>query len=305
MAHTQNIDLFTLMETFGCEDKCREYLEELRWPEGPVCPRCGCTTISRIKARNQFDCDACRYQFSVKSGTIFHDSHLPLRKWFAAVYLMCESKKGMSANQLKRTLKVAYKTAWYLCHRIREAMRDADESPLRGIVEADETFLRTTQGRRARWNDYRRQHRDHSLILGAIERGGDIKLRVEHRRTKETLHGFVKDSVCPENTEAVYTDELPAYSGLETDKMRHETINHGDEEYVRGDVHTNSIESAFSLFKRSIVGAYHQVSEKHLDAYLSEFEFRFSNRKNPYLFRDTILRLIEADKLEYKKLTAK
>src|ERR671937_412992 len=136
-----DVNLVSLIEDFGSEDKCRAYLEELRWPDGIECPRCEGRTISRIHKRKQFDCDSCRYQFSVTAGTVFHDSHLPLWKWFLATYLMCESKKGVSANQLKRTLGVSYKTAWYLCHRIRHAMGDDDAPPLDGIVEADETYV--------------------------------------------------------------------------------------------------------------------------------------------------------------------
>src|SRR2546426_7117660 len=136
---TQDVNLVQLIEDFGSEDKCRAYLEALRWPNGVHCTRCGSAKISRIKARDQFDCDSCRYQFSVRAGTIFHDSHLPLWKWFLAVYVMGESKKGVSANQLKRMLGVSYKTAWYLCHRIRATM--TNEGFLAGIIEADETYI--------------------------------------------------------------------------------------------------------------------------------------------------------------------
>src|SRR6266540_3700902 len=137
----QDIDLPALIEQFGTEDKCRTYLEGLRWPDGVRCPRCQSAKISRIAKREQFDCDSCRYQFSVTAGTIFHDSHLPLWKWFLAVYVIGESKKGISANQLKRMLHVSYKTAWYMCHRIRSAMRDDMAELLTGIVEADEAHF--------------------------------------------------------------------------------------------------------------------------------------------------------------------
>src|SRR5882757_4532659 len=137
----QQMDLRKLMEAFDTKAECREYLEGLRWPKGLSCPRCKGETISRIQKRDQFDCDSCRYQFSVMSGTIFHDSHLPLIKWFAAVYLLCESRKGMSANQLKRMLGISYKTAWYLCHRIRHAMKRANVEKLTGTVEVDETYV--------------------------------------------------------------------------------------------------------------------------------------------------------------------
>src|SRR5918997_2042875 len=138
---TTDMNMMQLMERFGSEDKCHAYLEALRWPEGVKCPRCQSDKISRIHERRQFMCDGCTYQFSVRVGTIFHDSHLPLSKWFVAVYLMGESRKGVSANQLKRTLGVAYKTAWYLCHRIRAALKEVDAQLLKDIVEADETFV--------------------------------------------------------------------------------------------------------------------------------------------------------------------
>src|SRR5688572_701999 len=136
---TADINLVSLIDRFHSDDAAREFLEKLRWPDGIVCPRCGGKTISRIVKRDQFDCDSCRYQFSVTAGTIFHDSKLPLWKWFLAAYIMSESKKGVSANQMKRMIGVSYKTAWYLCHRIRAAMKDGNALPLTGIVEADET----------------------------------------------------------------------------------------------------------------------------------------------------------------------
>ena len=136
-----SVNLCTLIEQFGSEDKCRAYLEALRWPDKVKCPRCKARKDFEDRKRNQFDCDACRYQFSVTAGTIFNDSHLPLWKWFLCVYLLCESRKGMSANQIKRTLGISYKTAWYLCHRIRAAMKEVNPEPLDGIVEMDETFV--------------------------------------------------------------------------------------------------------------------------------------------------------------------
>ena len=136
---TADVNLISLIERFGDDDKCREYLERLRWPSGVACPRCGDTSVSEIADRHQWDCNSCRYQFSVTAGTIMHGSHLPLFKWFVAIYLMCESKKGISANQLKRTIGVSYKTAWHLCHRIREAMgNDPFTGPtLFGVIEVD------------------------------------------------------------------------------------------------------------------------------------------------------------------------
>jgi transposase-like protein len=292
------IDLPELIERFGSEDRCRDYLEALRWPEGVQCPRCGSVKVSRIVKRHQFDCDSCRYQFSVRVGTVFHDSHLPLWKWFLAVYLMVESKKGMSANQVKRMLGVSYKTAWYLCHRIRAAMTDTTPEPLEGVVEMDETYV---GGRR---KGHRNYLVNKTMVLGALERGGEVRLRVDRRNaSREVLGEFVQETV-GDDAQALYTDQHPGYTSLKLGDTRHETVDHSKEEWVRGDVSTNGIEGVWSLFKRSVVGSYHQLSAKHMDAYLDEFSFRFNNRENPYLFRDTILRLVEADPLRYQELVA-
>lgn len=246
------MNLMKLIEEFDTDSECRAIMEKLRWPKGVHCPRCDSEKVYRADTRRQFDCVSCGYQFSVTSGTIFHDSHLPLPKWFVAVYLMCESKKGISALQMKRTLNVAYKTAWYLCHRIRAAMGDGQ------------------------------------LISSA---------------DRKTLHGFIRANTSPD-TEAIMTDEWPAYLGIADEDTRHETVNHRAEEWVRGDVHTNGIENVWSLLKRSIVGSYHKVSVKHLGAYLDELEWRFNNRKNQYLFRDTLFRLLTAEILPYEELTS-
>lgn len=241
---TEKMDLMTLIEQFDSDAKCRTALELLRWPKGPQCLRCRGEKVFLLPDdRGVIECYSCGYQFTVTVGTIFHDTHLPLRKWFVATFLMCESKKGISALQMKRTIKVAYKTAWYLCHRIRAAMAKVNPEPLRGIVEVDETYV-----------------------------GG--KVRGQGR----------------------------GYRGIGDKDTRHETVNHRAEEWVRGDVHTNSIESVWSLFDRSVIGAFHHVSVKHLDAYLDELEWRYNNRENSFLFRDTLVRLLSTANLEYKNL---
>src|SRR3954464_275800 len=202
----QQMDLVKLFEEFGSEDKCHDFLEELRWPDGVKCPRCDSDKISRIAKRRQFDCDGCRYQFSVRVGTLFHDSKLPLWKWFLAVYVMGESKKGVSANQMKRMLGVSYKTAWYLCHRIRAAMIDETGPLLRGIVEADETYI----GGKLRPGAYKtgreaKQHRldNKTVVLGAVERGGKVRLRMAPDASSESIKGFLADVVHDE-AEAIY-----------------------------------------------------------------------------------------------------
>ena len=286
-----------LMVDFDTDAECREALEQLRWPDGVKCLRCGSDKISRIHTRKQFDCDACRYRFSVTTGTIFHDSHLPLPKWFMAIFLMCESKKGISANQMKRTLGVAQKTAWYLCHRIREAMKDMNPEPLSGTIEVDETYV----GGKVHGKG-RRYTRNKAMVLAAIHRGGSIRISTGKTNSREVLHGFIKQRA--PNPDRIMTDEWFAYRGCGDDDTTHETVEHPAKEYVRGDVHTNSVEGAFGLFKRAIVGSFHQISHKHLDRYLDEFEFRYNNPKNGYLFRDTITRLVRAEALPYNSLTA-
>jgi transposase-like protein len=300
----------TLMDRFGTDDECRMVLEELRWPKGAVCTRCGSNKLSRMYKRDQFDCDACGYQFSVMAGTVFHDTHLPLRKWFMATYIMCESKKGVSANQLKRMLGVSYKTAWYLCHRIRSAMVESQGALLAGIVEADETFvggkLRVPKAileeRRLTGNevpfDWRKNK---STVLGAIERGGKLRIRKARNNRKGEITAFLNAMVA-DNAAAIYTDELKSYKKVGDADTMHASVNHKQDEWVRGDVHTNTVESAWSLLKRSIIGSYHRLSAKHLEAYLAEFEFRFNNRENEYLFRDTLTRLVTAENLSYARL---
>jgi transposase-like protein len=290
------MDLMALMAHFQSDEKCRAYLVALRWPQGVRCLKCASSRISYISTRRQFECDACEYQFSVTAGTIFHDSHLPLSKWLAAVYLMSESRKGISANQLKRTLAVSYKTAWYLCHRIRAAVKDADERMLTGTVEVDETYI----GGKARGMG-RGYRGNKAMVLAAIQRSGAVRLAVDRHADRPTLHGFIRKNVSDTATR-IMTDEWAPYEGIADGNTTHETVNHRAEEWVRGDVHTNTVEGVFSLFKRSIIGAYHQVSHKHLGAYLDEFEFRFNNRDNKYLFRDTLRKLLGAETLPYRKL---
>jgi transposase-like protein len=295
---SKELDLCELIEAFGNDEKCRAYLERLRWPKGIQCLECGSTKVYRILKRNQFVCDACSHQFSVTAQTIFHDTHLPLWKWFLATYLLCESRKGMSANQMKRQLGISYKTAWYLCHRIRAAMLEVAPQPLDGTVEIDETYV---AGKKRRW----RAKGDVSVVIGIRQRNGDLRLIRAKDAKSKTVREIVNANL-GSTVEVIMTDESAIYPYAldEMLKSKHRTINH-TREYAHGDVHTNTVESAFSLLKRGIVGTWHKVSAKHLPAYLDEMCFRFNNRKNPYLFRDTMLKLIDSPNLEYKHLTAK
>lgn len=293
----QDMHMMKLIDKFHSDEQCRDALEALRWPDGVTCPHCDCKSMSRLQTHHIFECNSCGYQFSTTVNTIFHDSHLPLPKWFMAIYLMVESKKGISANQMKRTLNVSYKTAWYLCHRIRNAMTERNPEPLDGIVEVDETFVGgTTEGTGHGYKGNK------AIAVGACERDGDVRLQRIDKRDKETLHAFIKNHIAPD-TKAIYTDEFPAYKGIADHDTKHECVNHSADEWVRGNISTNNIEGVFSLFKRSVMGSYHKVSKKHLDAYLDELEWRFNNRENPYLFRDTLIKLIRSESLPYEELT--
>ena len=292
------MNLVELIKDFADESKCRTYLEALRWPDGIVCPHCQSKKVYRIVKRDQLLCASCEYQFSVTVDSIFHDTHLPLWKWFLATCLLCESKKGMSACQIQRSLSVSYKTAWYLCHRIRAAMMEVAPKKLSGTVEIDETYV---GGKKRRW----RRGSDKEVVIGIRQRNGDLRLIHAEDAKSKTVREIINANVGG-TVEVIMTDESQIYPWAldKIQKKKHKTICH-TKEYAAGDIHTNTVESAFSLLKRGIVGTWHKVSAKHLPAYLDEMCFRFNNRKNPYLFRDTILKLIASPNLEYKHLTAK
>ena len=295
------MNLLTLMDKYNSDETCREALEKIRWPHGPTCIRCGLVGVPELPVGGIYQCASCCYQFSVTAGTIMHDSHLPLRKWFLAIYFMCVSKKGVSALQLKRTLGIgSYRTAWYLCHRIREAMgNDPFTGPtLLGVVEVDETLV----GGRKR-NRGRAYKGNKTWVAGAIQRGGKVRVERIPNIRRHTLHDFIHRTVKDE-AEAIYTDELKSYLGIGDEDTRHEMVKHSEEQWVVGDVHTNGIEGVWSLFKRSIIGTFHKMSAKHLDRYLEELEWRFNNRDNQNIFPDTLSRILNTGKLTFHDLVA-
>lgn len=297
--------IIELFDSFSSDDRCRELLERLRWPNGPECPRCFGRVVRLTDRARLLYCKDCDYQFSVTAGSIFHDSHLPLIKWFTATFLLCEAKKGMSAMQLKRTLGISYKTAWYLCHRIRAAMATAEKPMLEGTIEMDETYVggryKGPRGRHA----YRLVNKE--IVIGIKQRGGELRFFKAEDVKSGTLAQYIKDNVSKE-VEVIVTDELTSYpgavkkSGIEG--LRHETVNHAAGIYADGEITTNGIESAFSLLKRGIVGSWHKVSAKHLMAYLQEMEFRFNRRNSKTLFLDTLRHMVTADPLTFERLTA-
>jgi transposase-like protein len=301
------MNLPDVVELFDTDEKCRELLERLRWPNGPGCPRCHTQTVARLDAKLLY-CKECDYQFSVTVGSIFHDSHLPLTKWFMVTLLLCEAKKGMSANQIRRTIwgehKGSYKTAWYLCHRIRAAMKEVERPMLDGTVEMDETYVGGKQHRGRGWNT---SDNNKEVVIGIRQRGGELRFFHASDAKSGTLAKYIQENISTD-VEVMVTDEMPAYPkammGAGVHGSKHKTIRHRDRVYVQGDIHTNTVESAFSLLKRGIMGTWHKISAKHLPAYLDEMTFRFNRRKSPALFLDTLRHMITAPVLTFEKLTA-
>lgn len=293
--------IIELCNTFSSDENCRELLERLRWPAGPECPRCKAQAVRLATNAKLLYCKDCDYQFTVLSNSIFHDSHLPLIKWFTAAFLLCEARKGMSANQIKRTLGISYKTAWYLCHRIRYAMASAEKEMLDGTLEMDETYLGGYKK-----GMHGRIHGNKQIVVGIRQRNGDLRFFHAADVKSGTLAKYIKENVS-EDVDVIVTDDYVAYPPAmrETGKeWRHFTVSHSKNVYADGPFHTNSVESAFSLLKRGLIGTWHKISAKHLPAYLQEMEFRFNRRNSKTLFLDTLRHMVTADPLSYEKLTA-
>ena len=273
--------IFQVVTKFNTEKKCIAHLERMRWPNGPICLRCKSPRIFKYetagktgKMRKLYQCVDCLYQFTVTVGTIFHDSHLPLTKWFLAIYMICSAKKGVSALQLQRELEIgSYKTAWYMAHRIRLAMQeDADFcEKFSGIVEVDETYI---GGKRS--GPRGRGAANKIPVVGIKERTtGQIRLKAVKNVSSRTLSDFIRANT--EEGAEVHTDEFSSYLWLDSSEFAHKSVNHS-KTYVRGNVHVNGVENVWSLFKRGIMGVFHKVSAKYLPIYLDEFAFRFNNR---------------------------
>jgi transposase-like protein len=284
MADELELSLGDLDARFTDPFAAADYLESIRWPDGPVCPHCGESERTPYRLKNKtrklWKCAACRKQYTVTIGTIFEASHVPLHKWLLAFYLLCSSKKGMSAHQLHRMLGVTYKTAWFIFHRVREAMRDpAFTSRLSGTVEADETYIggkrrhRPGQPRRGRPGP---KDKNKAAVLALVERDGRARSFHVARVDAANLRGAIRAHV--ERDASIMTDEWRSYQGLGSEFASHETVAHGAGEYARGAVNTNSVEGYFAILKRGVNGTYHRISPAHLHRYLTEFDFRYSTR---------------------------
>ena len=317
--------IIDLAKDFATEAQCLDYLEAARWPNGIRCVICGGERISkfvtnettrvrvnrkgkevtvRVPSRRLYTCldSKCGFQFSATAGTLFHDSHLPLSKWFMAVALICNAKKGLSAKQMQRDVGVNYRTAWYLNHRIREAMQGNAPKLFSGTVEVDATFIGGKYNPRLK-----RQRYDKQAVAGVLQRPiGDAPSKIRailiRREIGPVMQGVIRENVALEAT--IMTDEHAAYKRVAR-THRHEIVAHTKGEYVRGGVHTQGIESFWSLFKRGVIGSFHQVSIKHLHRYLNEFSFRFNGRAERNLFGLVIANLLIGAALQYKALTGR
>lgn len=295
---------------FHNEAAAYAFVEARIWPEGPVCPHCGgFERIGKMGGESTrigtYKCYQCRKPFTVKVGTVFEASHVPMHLWLQAMFLMSSSKKGISSNQLHRTLGVTLKTAWFMSHRIREAMRTVGFEPMGGagaVVEADETYFGDKEHVTKRTKRGKSAHSSKRSVIALVQRGGEVRTFHVDRADKVTVTAIVSANVAKESR--LHTDESRLYSDAHMHVAQHETVAHTGHEYVRGDVTTNTVEGYFSIFKRGMKGVYQHCGEKHLHRYLSEFDFRYNNRVklgvNDVARTDAAIRGIVGKRLTYQ-----
>lgn len=292
----KTLTLAQLVERFPTEETCKQYLREKRWPDHIACPKCGNVKVFHVTHRPfHWVCKACNkngYRFSVITKTIFENTKYPLREWFKVIFLMSQSKKGMSALQIQRTLGMgSYETAWFMCHRIRAAMKNPTWTKLMGEVEVDETYV---GGHDRNRHLSKRTHLTAGLgkvgVVGAIARKGNIVCQVIEKANYDTLGRFVRETVS-DKVDLVASDDHHPYRKVfrkQFPGVQHEWVRHTRGEYVRGVVHTQNLDNFWSLLKRGIVGNYHQVSKKYLPLYLNEFTFRHNHRCDPDIFGEIV-----------------
>jgi len=290
------------------EDEARKILEDLRWPDGIQCPHCKSNDITRIKAKSNkvrdglIQCNSCRGQFTVTVGTVMHRSHITLRQWVQAFHSICTHKKGISALQLQRNLGlVSYRSAWHLAHRIRLAMKiDPLASKLKGVVEVDETYIGGKPRKGSEKKIKRGRGTEKFPVMALVERKGKIVSKPVEKVNAKTLKTAIREIVNKNST--ILTDEWPSYRGIGKDFIGgHKVVNHGNGEYVKNNVSTNTAESYFALLKRGVHGSFHHVSKQHLSRYCDEFSFRWNHRKvNDGTRTEFAIKGIEGKRLVYK-----
>lgn len=275
--------------TFTDETAAREWLESVRWPDGPYCPHCGTTeNVTLLKGKSQrpglYQCNeaACRKNFTVTVGTLYERSHIALHKWLLVTHLLTSSKKGISAHQIHRMIGITYKSAWFMCHRIREAMRDDTQAPMGGggqVIEADETYIGPSgyvlDTRTNKWK-LKRGGGDKLKVLTLVERDGKARSIKVDEITSKSVKEHLEKHAKPDSI--LMTDEAKFYRAAGKGFDMHSTVNHKRKEYVRGPVYTNTVEGFFSIFKRGMIGTYQHCGEQHLQRYLQEFDFRYNHR---------------------------
>lgn len=299
--------LIGFIDHFKDEGTCRKFFEQIRFRNGEYCPHCGYTSIYRYKDGKRYRCAGCHKDFTIKTRTVFGESKVPLRKWFIAIYLLTSSRKGISSVQLAKQVGVTQKTAWFMDHRIRKAMKQ-NRGQLFGTVEADETFV---GGKSRNMHLKKRLEKitgtggtDKKAVFGLKQRGGEVRATVVDNVRMRTVEKHIVEHVQPGTS--IYTDDFVAYSRL-GHFFNHEKVNHTIGQYVRdGIIHTNGVESFWALFKRGYIGIYHWMSDKHLQRYVDEFAYRLNMSKEEFakMFADVVNRVSNSDPLPYKALTA-